>query len=118
MDNENTMQPFAAGDIFIGCTLLNDPNDDHAGFGRIRQYDKDFNYRGELWTEGGRHLVGGLSFDRNGILWAFNDLSVIHVDPKSGRQLPLAQSFLPRVHPATAAFTLENTCSLMIRHRV
>lgn len=111
MDNETTMQPFAVGDIFIGCTLLNDPNDDHAGCGRIRQYDEDFNYKGELWTKGGSHLVGGLAFDRSGILWAFNDLSVIHVDPKSGRQLPLAQSFLPRVH-RSASFASDGSIYL------
>ena len=27
---EQTMQPFAPGDIFIACTLLNVPDDDHA----------------------------------------------------------------------------------------
>jgi hypothetical protein len=32
---ENTMQPFAPGDIFLGRTLLNDPGDDHAGLGRM-----------------------------------------------------------------------------------
>ncbi len=111
MEYENTMRPFAAGDIFIGCTLLNDPNDDHAGTGRIRQYDEDFRYKGELWTEGGQHLVGGLSFDRNGVLWAFNDLRVIHVDPKSGRQLPLADSFLPRVY-RSASFASDGSIYL------
>ena len=92
------MQPFAPGDIFLGLTELNDPDDDHAGDGRIVQYDKDLNRKGELWTEGGGHLVGGLEFDGNGLLWAFNDLVVIHVDPKTGRQLPLADKFLPRCY--------------------
>lgn len=89
------MLPFAPGDLLVGCTLLNDPDDDHAGDGRILQYDDNFNLKGELWTEGGEHLVGGLEFDRNGLLWAFNDHAVIHVDPETGRQLPLA-GFPPR----------------------
>ena len=89
------MQPFEPGDILVGCTLLNDPDDDHAGEGRIRQYDQALQLKGELWTEGGDHLVGGLEFDRNGLLWAFNDHSVIHVDSNTGRQLPLA-TFPPR----------------------
>jgi hypothetical protein len=98
MNNKNTMQPFEQGDIFLGLTQLNNPEDDHAGDGRIQQYDKDLNLKGELWTKGGDHLVGGLEFDRNGLLWAFNDLTVIHVDPKTGRQLPLSDKFLPRVY--------------------
>ena len=100
MPRKSTMQPFEAGDILIGCTLLNDPDDDHAGEGRILQYDRDFQLKGELWTEGGRPLVGGLAFDRNGLLWAFNDHAVIHVDPDTGRQLPLAK-FLPRLFYST-----------------
>lgn len=96
MTRESNMQPFEAGDILIGCTLLNDPSDDHAGEGRIRQYDKDMQIKGELWTEGGGHYVGGLEFDPSGLLWAFNDHAVIHVDPKTGRQLPLAE-FPPRL---------------------
>jgi hypothetical protein len=98
MSDKNTMQPFEQGDIFLGLTLLNNPEDDHAGEGRIQQYDKDLNFKGELWTKGGDHLVGGLEFDRNGLLWAFNDLIVIHIDPKTGHQLPLSDKFLPRVY--------------------
>ena len=92
---KSTMQPLEPGDILVGCTLLNDPDDDHAGEGRIRQYDHAMQLKGELWTEGGRHLIGGLEFDRNGILWAFNDHSVIHVDSNTGRQLPKV-TFPPR----------------------
>lgn len=98
MTRQSTMQPFAPGDVFLGLTELNDPEDDHAGDGRIVQYDKDLNEKGVLWTEGGHHLVGGLEFDSNGLLWAFNDLCVIHVDPKTGRQLPLSDKFLPRAY--------------------
>ena len=63
----NTMQPFEVGDIFLGLTVLNDPDDDHAGDGRIVQYGKDLQKKGELWTEGGVHYVGGLEFDSNGL---------------------------------------------------
>jgi hypothetical protein len=95
---EDTMQPFEKGDIFLGLTMLNDPNDDHAGDGFIAQYGRDMQKKGELWTEGGRHFVGGLEFDSNGMLWAFNDLSVLHVDPRMGRQKPLTDVFLPRCY--------------------
>ena len=33
MSRESTIQPFSAGDVFAGATLLNDPEDDHAGPG-------------------------------------------------------------------------------------
>ena len=99
MSKDDTLQPFTRGDIFLGLTELDDPLDDHAGRGRILQYDSQMRLKGTLWTRGGSHLVGGLAFDRNGLLWAFNDLSVIHVDPRTGRQLPLSDKFLPRVCP-------------------
>jgi hypothetical protein len=111
MPKESTLRPFAAGDIFLGLTDLNDPDDDHAGLGRIVQYDKNMQRKGELWTEGGAHLVGGLEFDGNGTLWAFNDLSVIHVDPKTARQLPLSEKFLPRVY-RSASFASDGTVYL------
>lgn len=98
MTRNSTMQPFAPGDVFLGLTDLDDPTDDHAGPGRIVQYDADLRKKGELWTEGGTHLVGGLGFGPDGVLWAFNDLSVIHVDPHTGRQLPLSRKFKPRVY--------------------
>jgi hypothetical protein len=111
MAKENTMQPFEQGDIFLGLTELNNPDDDHAGDGRIVQYDSGLNKKGELWTEGGEHLIGGLEFDNSGRLWAFNDLAVIHVDPKSGRQLPLSESFLPRVY-RSASFAKDGSAFL------
>ena len=111
MSKDDTLQPFAPGDIFLGLTELNDPTDDHAGPGRILQYDKAMRLKGTLWTKGGRHLVGGLNFDRNGVLWAFNDLAVIHVDPKSGLQLPLSDKFLPRVC-RSASFARDGTVYL------
>jgi hypothetical protein len=89
MTNVSTMKPFARGDIFAGATLLNNKEDDHAGPGRIFQYDSNLNEKGILWTEGTTHLVGGLSFAPDGTLWAFdsNSFTVIRVSP-AGKQLP------------------------------
>jgi hypothetical protein len=92
------MKPFVAGDILIGLTELNDPSDDHAGDGRIVQYSADLTKKGELWTDGGHHLIGGLTFGPDGLLWAFNDLFILHIDPKSGRQRPLSKNFKPRTY--------------------
>jgi hypothetical protein len=111
MARESTMQPFAPGDIFLGLTDLNDPGDDHAGDGRIVQYGADLVKKGELWTDGGHHLVGGLAFGPDGVLWAFNDLSVIHVDPRTGRQRPLSGKFKPRVY-RSASFAPDGSIYL------
>ena len=66
MANESTMQPFEKGDVFAGATLLNNPDDDHAGPGRIFQYDSNLNEKGILWVEGTTHLIGGLKFGPDG----------------------------------------------------
>ena len=88
MTEKNTIQPFAAGDIFAGATLLNDPKDDHAGPGRIIQYDAQLKEKGVLWTKGTTHLVGGLTFGPDGNLWAFdsNEHTVVRVSP-SGKTI-------------------------------
>ncbi|MBL8225257.1 MAG: hypothetical protein JNM50_08005 [Chromatiales bacterium] len=99
MANVSTMQPFAKGDIFAGCTLLNRPEDDHAGDGRIIQYDSNLNEKGVLWLEGTTHLITGLRFGPDGNLWAFdsNSFSVVRVSPQ-GKQLP-------RIHFADRALS-------------
>ena len=51
MTNESNLKPFAAGDIFAGATLLNNPNDDHGGDGSIIQFDTDLNEKGILWPK-------------------------------------------------------------------
>ena len=83
------MKPFAPGDIFLGCTYLNNERDDHAGEGRILQYTRDMVPKGTLYTEGTSHLVVNLRFGPDGTLWAFDPFAhaVIRVD-KDGRQLP------------------------------
>jgi sugar lactone lactonase YvrE len=89
MTKESTLQPFEKGDVFAGATLLNNPDDDHAGDGRIIQYDADLNEKGVLWTEETTHLIGGLKFGPDGNLWAFDSAAynVIRVSP-DGKQLP------------------------------
>jgi len=85
----STMKPFAPGDVLVGATLLNNPADDHAGLGRILQFDADLNEKGVLWVEGTTHLVYGLTFAPDGVLWAQDPWAwtTVRVDP-SGRQLP------------------------------
>ena len=66
----STLKPFAPGDVLVGATLLDNPKDDHAGQGRIIQFDADLNEKGVLWLTGTTHLVYGLSFAPDGTLWA------------------------------------------------
>ena len=83
----STMTPFRRGDVFVGATVLNDPKDDHAGQGRIIQYDADLNERGVLWVGGTTHLVGGLTFAPDGTLWGFDNLEWLVVKVgRDGRQ--------------------------------
>ena len=88
MTNESNLKPFATGDIFAGATLLNNPNDDHAGDGRIIQFDTDLNEKGILWPKNTTHLIGGLKFDNHQNLWAFDsqNYSNIRIDT-NGNQL-------------------------------
>lgn len=58
-------QPFAAGDLLIAATDVDDRNVDlrnHAGAGRVLHYGADFTLRGELRT-GQTGLVVGLAID-------------------------------------------------------
>jgi len=64
--------PFVDGDFLLGATDLNNPEDDHAGDGRIFQFDKNFNFKGMTFTEGSTHLVKGLLFSPENVLWAFD----------------------------------------------
>ncbi len=87
----DSLQPFAPGDIFLGATLLNNPDDDHAGDGRIFQFDKDFNQKAVLHTPDTTHLVKGLMFDPYGVLWAFDtsEHAILQVG-LDGKRLPNA----------------------------
>jgi hypothetical protein len=88
MTKTSTMKPFSPGDIFLGCTYLCDPDDDHAGDGRILQYDRDMVPKGTLYTEGTSHLIINLRFAPDGTLWAFDPFehAVVRVGT-DGRQL-------------------------------
>lgn len=85
---QSTMKPFERGDIFLGCTYLCDPDDDHKGDGRILQFDRNMVPKGTLYTEGTSHLIVNLRFGPDGILWAFDPFEhvVVRVSPE-GRQL-------------------------------
>jgi len=73
----STLKAFAKGDLFVGATQLNNPEDDHAGRGRILQFDSNLAPKGELWLDETTHLVGGLKFDSKGVLWAFDSHSFV-----------------------------------------
>ena len=85
----STMKPFADGDIFLGCTYLNNSGDDHAGEGRILQFDNNRVPKGTLYTQGTSHLIINLRFAPDGTLWAFDpfEYAVVRVAP-DGTQLP------------------------------
>jgi outer membrane protein assembly factor BamB len=86
----STTTPFKKGDILVASTVMNDPDDDHAGIGRIFQYDADLNLKGELWLEGSAHKVGGLAFGPDGTLWASAPLDPVMMEVgRDGRQRPL-----------------------------
>ncbi len=89
MTKQSTLKAFAPGDIFLGCTYLCDPDDDHKGDGRILQFSKEMVPKGTLYTEGTSHLVVNLRFGPDGTLWAFDpfEYAVVRVSPE-GRQLP------------------------------
>ena len=66
------LRPYAVGDVFVAATVLDNPADDHAGRGRILQFDANLQPKGELFLDATTHLVGGLKFDARGVLWAFD----------------------------------------------
>jgi hypothetical protein len=86
----STMQPFAPGDVFVAATVMNNPDDDHAGIGRVIQYDADLKPKGVLWLTGSTHKVGGLTFGPDGTLWSMAQLTpvVMEISP-DGTQKPV-----------------------------
>ncbi len=79
----STMKPFDKGDIFLGCSYLNDPKDDHKGEGRILQFDKNWRPKGTLYTAGTTYLIVGCNFGPDGTLWGFDSQghAVVRVAP-------------------------------------
>ena len=84
-----TPVPFARGDVVVGCTLLNDPNDDHAGRGRILHFDSQLKLKNTLWLDDTTHIVQGTRFGPDGSLWAFDTFAykIVRFAP-DGRRLP------------------------------
>ena len=111
---ESTLQPFARGDVFIGATLLNDPDDDHAGRGRILQFDADLNLKGVLWIEDTSHLVGGLNFGPDNTLWAFDSFAWLVVRVKPDATLLPARRFADR--PFGSVQFLDNGHFVLIEY--
>ena len=111
---ESTLQPFARGDVFIGATLLNDPDDDHAGRGRILQFDADLNLRGVLWIEDTSHLVGGLTFAPDNTLWAFDSFAWLVVRVRRDGTLLPAKKFADR--PFGSVQFLDNGHFVLIEY--
>jgi hypothetical protein len=68
---------WAKGDVFVGSTVLGNREDDHAGRGRILQYDSNLTPKGAMWIDETTHLIGGLKFDRQGQLWAFDSQAFV-----------------------------------------
>jgi hypothetical protein len=68
----STLKPFAPGDIFLGCTYLNNPHDDHMGEGRILQLDRNFVLKGTWYTPGTRYFIVGCKVGPDGTLWGFD----------------------------------------------
>ena len=68
----NVSLPFHSRDVVVGCTLLNDPNDDHRGRGRLLHYDAQLQLKQTIWLDQTTHIVQGVRFASNGILWAFD----------------------------------------------
>jgi len=90
LDDGKSPPPFEPGDVFVGCTRIRDPElDDHAGDGRIIQYDANLTQKAVLPVQGTTHLVTGLEFAPNGTLWACDAWSrqVVRISP-DGRQQP------------------------------
>ncbi len=78
---------FAPGDVLVGATRLNNPDDDHAGEGRILHYDTALNFKASHAVPDATHVIAGLAFDPHGALWAFDFQAhrVICFDRDGGR---------------------------------
>ncbi|NND37334.1 MAG: hypothetical protein HKN81_09400 [Gammaproteobacteria bacterium] len=92
----STSQPFAPGDVWVAATVMDVPDDDHAGTGRLLQFDADFKPKGVLWIDDTTHKIGGLTFAPDGTLWASAPISwqVVEIGT-DGKQKPM-RSFADR----------------------
>ena len=91
-------ESFARGDVFAAATQLNNASDDHAGQGRIIQYDASLKEKAVLTTPLTTHLITGLKFDAQGRLWAFDSQAFViftidgrgHIEPRRFDQRPFS----------------------------
>ena len=72
MMSEQEFAAFAPGDVLVGATRLDNPADDHAGQGRILQYDAELRLKATCLVPDTTHVIAGLAFDPRGALWAFD----------------------------------------------
>jgi hypothetical protein len=79
----STATPFAKGDIIVAATVMDNPDDDHAGTGRLLQFDANLNLKGTLWIKSTNHKLSGLTFGPDKTLYGFAPLNhaVIEVGP-------------------------------------
>jgi len=89
MQKKSTLKPFAPGDIFLGNTYLNNPDDDHQGEGRIIQFDRNWVMKGTWYTTGTRYFIVGCKVAPDGTLWGFDchDNITVRATP-DGTELP------------------------------
>ena len=82
--------PFAKGDIIVAATVMDNPNDDHAGTGRLLQFDSNLNLKGTLWIKATNHKLSGLTFGPDKTLYGFAPLNhaVVEVGPDA-KERPL-----------------------------
>jgi sugar lactone lactonase YvrE len=80
--------PFERGDVVVGCTVLNDPQDDHKGRGRLLHYDGNLQLKNTIWLADTTHIVQGCRFAPDGTLWAFDAFAykIVRFD-RRGRRL-------------------------------
>ncbi len=88
-ESANRPLPFAAGDVVVGCTLLNDPQNDHKGRGRLLHYSNALQLRNTIWLDDTTHIVQGMRFGPDRTLWAFDTFvyKIVRFGP-DGRRRP------------------------------
>jgi len=86
----STAQTFAKGDILVAATVMDDPDDDHKGTGRILQFDANLQFKGTLWISETTHKIGGLVFGPDRTLWGSAPISwqVVEIGPDA-KQKPM-----------------------------
>ncbi len=82
--------PFAKGDVIVAATVMDNPDDDHAGTGRLLQFDSDLKLKGTLWIKSTNHKLSGLTFGPDKTLYGFAPLNhaVVEVGPDA-KERPL-----------------------------